>query len=116
MKTIKLIILSVFILSANALLAKGESDTLKFKVYGNCEMCKERIEDALDVKGIKSANWNVESKMIEVVYDKSKITEDKIHILIAESGYDTDKKKAANSAYQDLPGCCQYERPEGVKP
>ena len=116
MKTIKLIILSVFILSANALLAKGESDTLNFKVYGNCEMCQERIEEALDVRGVKSAHWNVESKMIEVVYDKSKITEDKIHTLIAEAGYDTDKKKAKDYDYKNLPGCCQYERAKEVKP
>ncbi len=98
------------------LLAKGESDTLAFKVYGNCEMCKERIEEALDLRGITSANWNVESKMIAVVYDKSKITEEKIHTLIAASGYDTDKKKAADTDYKDLPGCCQYERPKEVKP
>lgn len=116
MKTIKLVILTAFILSANTLLAKGELDTLTFKVYGNCEMCQERIEEAIDVRGVKSAHWNVESKMIEVIYDKTKISEDKIHTLIAEAGYDTDKKKAEDSVYKTLPGCCQYERPKEAKP
>lgn len=102
--------------SANALSAKGELDTLKFKVYGNCEMCKERIEEALDVRGIKSADWNVETKMIEVVYDNEKITEEKVHQLIAGAGYDTEKKKAGAKVYKNLPGCCKYDRPKEVKP
>ncbi len=90
--------------------AKADIDTLVFKVSGNCEMCKERIEYAVDVKGVKSANWDQESKMITVVYDKSKITEDKIHQLIAKAGYETSKTPADQDAYKGLPGCCQYDQ------
>jgi len=89
---------------------KAGEQKLSFKVWGNCEMCKSTIETSLDVKGIKSANWNVETKNIEVVYNSEKMTEDKIHHLIAASGYDTEKVKGDDKAYKELPDCCQYTR------
>jgi mercuric ion binding protein len=73
-------------------------------------MCKKTIENSLDVKGVKAANWNVDSKIIEVTYMSDKINEDKIQDLIAASGYDTEKKKADDKAYKALPECCQYTR------
>jgi copper chaperone CopZ len=83
---------------------------ITFKVWGNCEMCKSTIETALDVKGIKSADWNMESKMIQVVFNPEKMTEEKIHQLIAATGYDTEKSKGDDKAYKELPDCCQYTR------
>jgi len=83
---------------------------IEFKVWGNCEMCKETLETALDVKGIKSADWNMDSKKIKVEFDSEKISESKIHELIAASGYDTEKAKGSDKAYKDLPDCCQYTR------
>ena len=79
-----------------------------FKVFGNCTMCKDRIETALDTKGVKSAEWNVDSKVLEVVYVSSKITEDEIHALVAKAGHDTEKTKAPDNAYRKLPDCCMY--------
>lgn len=82
-----------------------------FKVYGNCSMCKKTIESALlKNPNIKRANWNVDTKMIEVEYNPHSISLDEVHHLIANSGYDTDKVKAPEAAYKKLPGCCQYER------
>lgn len=84
-----------------------------FKVYGNCGMCKATIEGALkDVKGIEKAEWNIEAKMMYVTYDKKLISLDDIKKKIAAVGYDTDKFRASDETYGDLPGCCQYERPE----
>jgi len=88
--------------------AKKMEKTLEFKVWGNCEMCKETIEKSLDVKGIKSAIWNMETKMIKIIYDPGKINELKIHSLIAATGYDTEENKGDNKAYRSLPECCQY--------
>jgi copper chaperone CopZ len=73
-------------------------------------MCKKTIENSLDVKGVKSANWNVDSKIIEIVYQADKVTEDQLHDFIAASGYDTEKKKGSDKAYKALPECCQYSR------
>lgn len=89
---------------------KNPTSTAKFMVSGNCEMCKKTIETALETKGVKSAEWNEKTKMIEVVYQPSKISEEKIHEMIAESGYDTEKNKADDKAYKALPECCQYTR------
>lgn len=81
-----------------------------FKVWGNCEMCKETIESSLKVEGVSKADWNVDSKIISVSYDSSKITLDQIQKNIAAVGYDNEKYKGDDKAYEDLPGCCQYDR------
>ena len=88
--------------------AQSKTITSKFKVEGNCTMCKMRIETALDVSGIKTANWDVKTKMLEVVYNKSKISEQKIHDIVASVGHDTDKAKAKVDVYTELPFCCLY--------
>lgn len=82
--------------------------TANIKVYGNCGMCKSRIETALDTKGIKQAKWNSQTKNLEVVYAPAKVTEQKIHELIAAVGHDTDKAKAKDEVYAKLPFCCLY--------
>jgi len=81
-----------------------------FKVWGNCEMCKETIETSLKVDGIVKADWNVDSKIMTVEFDSAKISLDKIKKNIALVGYDNDKYTGDNKAYSELPGCCQYNR------
>lgn len=111
MKTISKIIALVFTVSLFSFSCSNAQTTkAKFKVFGNCEMCKKTIENSLDVKGVKSTNWSTETKMIEIAYQADKISEDKLHELIAASGYDTEKKKGDDKAYDALPGCCQYTR------
>lgn len=111
LKSISLFVIGA-LMSINAAFSQNNSEVQKisFKVSGNCEMCKKTIESSLDKKGVNSANWNVESKMMEVVYNPTKISEDQIHQHIASSGYDTEKVKADEKAYKALPGCCQYSR------
>lgn len=91
-------------------LATAQSKTVKstIKVFGNCGMCKERIETALDRPGIKMAEWNAETKNLEVVYNSKKISEEEIHGIIASVGHDTEKAKAKDEVYSGLPFCCLY--------
>ncbi|PCJ64345.1 MAG: ATPase [Bacteroidetes bacterium] len=77
---------------------------------GNCGMCKRTIEKAAMISGVSSVEWDMESHEIVVLYDSTEISIFEIHQAIAASGYDTDKMKAENSTYDELPGCCQYER------
>lgn len=84
--------------------------TSTFKVWGNCEMCKETIEGSLKVDGVTKADWDVDSKVMTVTYDNSKITLDQIQKNVASVGYDNEKYKGDDHAYTDLPGCCQYDR------
>ena len=82
---------------------------LSTKVFGNCGMCKKTIEGSLKkTKGVESASWDTESKMLEVKYDETKITVDEIKEKVTAVGYDFEDKKASDEAYNKLHGCCQY--------
>ena len=84
--------------------------TAMFGVRGNCEMCKSTIEKAVtSVEGVASADWDKVRKQINVSFDDSKTNLDAIHNAIAASGYDTDKVASTEEAYNNLPGCCQYD-------
>lgn len=85
---------------------KVVTDTIK--VYGNCSMCKNRIETALDHKGIKQAKWDTKTKNLIIVFNSEKITEQQIHEIVASAGHDTDKVKAKDEVYSGLPFCCLY--------
>ena len=104
------ILVLVFSMQVSAQKAKEKPVTDTINVHGNCGMCKENIEGALDIKGIKSADWNKETKQLIVTYLASKITMDAIQHKIADAGYDTEKYKASDKAYNKLHACCQYER------
>jgi mercuric ion binding protein len=108
----KLVILSMVIgslLTGKKVLAQ-DTKTDTFKVYGNCGMCKKRIEKATAGEGITKADWNVDTKIMTVTYDPSKITGEAIQKKIAAAGHDTEKQKTADAVYNKLPGCCQYDR------
>jgi len=84
--------------------------TETFKVWGNCDMCKTRIEKAAKIEGVKKAEWNPDTKILTLVYNPSAIKSDDILRKVAAAGHDTEKFKAADEVYKKLPGCCQYER------
>lgn len=85
-----------------------KTDTLVIKTSAECDMCKTSIEKALMYeKGVKSANLDVDSKVLTVVYKPAKITPDKIREVINQSGYDADDKPANNKAYEKLNSCCK---------
>ena len=87
----------------------AQSKTEKFKVFSNCSMCEKTIEKAANaVEGVTSADWNKETKMMEVTFDESKTNEHKVHMAIAKVGYDTKMHKADDKIYKKLPSCCQY--------
>lgn len=89
-----------------------KTETVEFKVYGNCGMCKSRIEKALKVDGIESRNWDTDSKLVKVVFNPDIISIDKLHQLVADVGHDTDLVKASDDTYNILHSCCKYERAE----
>jgi hypothetical protein len=86
----------------------GKTMVLKFKVEGVCGMCKERIEEAAFIKGVKYAQWDRKTGILEVVYRTDKTTEMDIHNSIAKAGHSTEKVKAKPEDYKKLPECCQY--------
>jgi len=113
MKT-NLIIILFFALLSSASFAQTTPEssakviTANIKVFGNCGMCKDRIEKAVDTKGVKQAKWNISTKTLEVVYAPEKITEKKIRELVSAAGHDTETTKAPDKVYAKLPFCCLY--------
>jgi copper chaperone CopZ len=89
--------------------------TTSFKVYGVCKLCQQRIESNLQLKGISAASWNIDSKMLTVTYDPSKISLDKINNRLAAAGHDTYYKTAADADYYALPECCYYRDPKTMQ-
>ena len=83
---------------------------ISFGVRGNCGMCKRTIEKAANsVEGVSKADWDVDLKKIKVSLLNDKTNIMSIHEAIALSGYDTDKVLGNLDAYNNLPGCCQYD-------
>lgn len=116
MKTRFLSMLMIMGLSAFTLFAQS-GKTEKFEVAGNCGMCETRIEKAANaVEGVSSAEWDKETKLLEVTYNPDKSDIHKIHMVIAEVGHDTKMHKAEDSVYDKLPACCKYERMSPEEP
>jgi copper chaperone CopZ len=111
MKTV--IILFITILFSAKLQAQVVTSTISVK--GNCEECKERIENAADIKGVKNALWNETKQAITVTYDSKKVSLDQIEKAIAKSGHETGHEKADLKAYNGLPACCKYQSEECKK-
>jgi len=86
----------------------GADATISFKVNGVCIQCKDRIENALKIKGVRSAVWDMDSKMLELVYDPARVSLDKIENKIVAVGHDLENKKSKNAVYNALPTCCLY--------
>ncbi|KPE51631.1 TonB-dependent receptor domain-containing protein [Chryseobacterium indologenes] len=97
-----LLILSAHFISAQSLPQKH------FRVKGNCEMCKSRIEAAAKKAGAKTAVYSIDLQTLTLETDKA--SADDILKKVAEAGHDNEKFKSSNETYEKLPGCCHYER------
>jgi len=114
MKTKMLSLAIMFLLGTSMVFAQAKTE--KFEVKGNCGMCENRIEKAAkSVDGVSAADWNKETKMLEVSFDASKTSADKVQKAIAAVGHDTPMHKAKDEVYNELPGCCQYNREASTK-
>ena len=70
----------------------------------------EKFKAAESVDGVSAADWNKETRMIEVTYDTDLTNTETIHKAVAKAGHDTEKFSADKKVYDKLPGCCKYER------
>ena len=110
MKTRFVSLLVILLITVSTFASQSEKKET-FKVAGNCGMCETRIEKAAkSVDGVLSADWDKETKMIEVKFDADKVEIEKVHLAIAKAGHDTKMHKASDEVYDNLPGCCKYER------
>lgn len=88
--------------------ADAESEVM-FRVEGNCVMCRDRIEAAaLSVPGVRTAGWNQDTHMLRLSVLSDRMNTMDIHKAIAAAGHDTDRMRAEDDVYSQLPGCCRY--------
>ncbi|KQT22058.1 TonB-dependent receptor [Chryseobacterium sp. Leaf404] len=102
------IFLGAFLLFTTFISAQSLSKN-HFQVKGKCEMCKERIEFTAKKAGAKNASYSIDSQILsfETRDDTSAET---ILMKVAEAGHDNEKYRATDDSYNNLPGCCHYER------
>jgi periplasmic mercuric ion binding protein len=109
MKTFKFFLLSsLFIVLAQAGFAQEKTE--KIKVSGECGMCKSKIEKAAKSAGATYALWDVNAKELTIKYNATSSNAAKIQQSVAAAGYDTEKVKATDEAYNKLHACCKYDR------
>ncbi len=80
------------------------------QIYGNCGMCESTIEKSAFVKGVAQADWDKATDLAVITYDSTKTSIDEVLKRIADAGYDNESYRAPDKAYNNLHGCCQYER------
>jgi len=87
----------------------------QIKVWGNCGMCKKTIEKASKKAGASTASWDADKQMLTVSFDAAKTSSSSIQQAIAKTGYDTQDFTGDDDAYNNLHGCCQYDRKASAK-
>jgi len=112
MKNVILGLMLVFVtFTTQAQEKKNKNAKYEFEVNGNCEQCKKRIEKAaFSVSGVKSAEWHEDDHSLHLIINEEKCSELDVKKAVAKAGYDTAEVKAEKAAYDNLPGCCQYDR------
>ncbi len=94
--------------TTNAQIKNAITETVK--IYGDCGMCEKTIEKAGSLKKVAVVDWNKDTQMATLTYDAKKTNQDEILKRIALAGYDSEKFLAPDAVYNNLHGCCQYDR------
>ncbi len=110
-KDISLTILSMtLVISMTA--QQPKNITTSFWVAGVCGLCEETIEKAVDTKGVVVADYVLATNQLTITYKPKKISEEQIHKLLNEAGYDTEKSTCSESQYGKVHECCKYRELE----
>jgi copper chaperone CopZ len=110
MKKVALLSLFFLIVLGISFAQTSNVTVAEIKTSAVCESCKERIEKNLKkVEGIISADLNVDTKILKVEFDSSKISLDEIKQRVSKIGYDADEVKRDPKAYKKLPKCCRID-------
>lgn len=112
MKTIKLLVAMLFAFTTFHTANAQSNKTQNIKVYGECVMCKKRIEKAASsVEGVQSVIWDENTKILTLTYNQlKKQVPENVQKKIALIGHNTELYTATDAAYNSLPDCCHYTR------
>ena len=107
---IKVMLAMVVLLTSTVNAQIKNTKTEEVKISGNCGMCKKTIEKAGTVSKESSVVWDKDSKIATITYNEKKTNKEAILKKIALAGYDNESFLAPDETYNNLPGCCQYNR------
>ncbi|MCX8143781.1 MAG: ATPase [Bacteroidia bacterium] len=79
-------------------------------VWGSCELAKAKIDSAAKLDGVQIADWNMETKLLTLKYDSTKVTLDNILKNVSLAGFDNERYFGDDYEYEKLPDSCKYER------
>ena len=118
----KRFILLAFLAFTLPVVAQSKNAKAQLNVEGICNSCKARIEKAaLGVKGVKYAQWNVNSHQLSLILDERKTSTAQVQEAIAKVGHSnsladgTHKVEASEDDYNKVSDCCKYRDEEVVK-
>lgn len=92
--------------------AQSKITSTSIEVDGLCGMCKERIENAAYIKGVKQVNWDKETHQLDLVFRNDKVSKEEIIASINEAGHDVKGAIASDKQYANIHGCCRYREGE----
>lgn len=97
----------------SATFSPAEKKVETVKVYGACGMCKTRIEKAAKSQdGVSKAKWDQKKEELTVTYDPTVTNMEDVEKKVVGVGHDTENVRADDKVYENLHGCCHYDRPE----
>ncbi|OJW81691.1 MAG: hypothetical protein BGO69_14360 [Bacteroidetes bacterium 46-16] len=107
----RIIVFLLVIFSSLTLFAQHKKDivTEHYKVSGNCEQCKKRIENAAYIKGVKRAEWDKETQQLTITYRPSLTSAQTVLEHVAHAGHESELVKVKDEDYKKLPECCAYK-------
>lgn len=88
--------------------AQSKITKIVLEVDGLCGMCKERIENAAYLTGVKQVNWDKATHELDVVFRNDKVSEEQIIASINNAGHDVKGSLASAEQYEQIHGCCRF--------
>jgi len=109
MKRILSTLLLLLAISAYAQQSPADNaNKIEIKTSAICDMCKHAIEyDLAFEKGVKSADLNLDNKVVTVYFNPKKTSAEILRTRITKVGYHADELKRDPVAYEKLPACCK---------
>jgi len=102
----------IFVMSVLLLACTNTIKETQVHVWGSCELAKTKIDSAAKLEGVQIADWNIETKLLTLKYDSTKVSLDNILKNVSLAGFDNEKYFGDDYAYEKLPDNCKYERRE----
>ncbi len=89
--------------------APPKNKKVQIHVKGACGMCSDRIQTtAILADGVMKAQYDLERQILHLEVDKNTFDKQAFHQRLADAGHSTNKVKANEEAYANLPACCHY--------